>query len=295
MGGDLFLLLPVGSAVLYVVAALFIKRAIELGAGDRQVNVVANVAAAVIFQPVWLLAGEVAWDLVWMPLVAAGLFFLGQIFTFRALRHGDVSVATPLLGMKVLLVAVVSSVFFREVLELRWWMGAVASSLGVVLVTGATWRTLAPRLLQVDAVMALAAAAAFAVTDVLVQQWAPRFGIGGFLPLMFVVVAVLSVAVAAPRGGWGIFVVRREAAAVLVIGGVVLGIQALGMAVALANSGNATAVNIVYSSRAIWSVVLAWLLGRYFDVHGRSVSGAVMRGRLAGSILLFVAVVLVLI
>ncbi len=288
------LALPAGSAALYVVAALLLKRAILAGARQSQVNLAVNVCAAVLFLPLGFFAKEVDWALWWMPVTAAVTFFFGQVFTFQALRHGDVSVATPLLGMKVLFIAVVSSTLFRESLELRWWIGAAASSLGVILVTGASWRTLVPRLFRADAVMSLAAAVSFAVTDVLVRQWAGRFGVAAFIPLMFAVVALLSVGVFVPRNGRRIVAVPVPARGFLFAGAVILSVQALGMALALSYYGNATAVNIVYSSRSVWSVVLAWMLGRYFAMHEEGAGPGVMRRRLLGSILLFAAVVLVL-
>ncbi|MGC1482053.1 MAG: DMT family transporter [Chthoniobacterales bacterium] len=289
------LLLPAGSALLYVIAAFLLKRGIGAGAGQAQVNLYVNVGAGVLFLPLLTLAGECDWTAIWMPLVAGATFFAAQIFTFEALRHGDVSVATPLLGMKVLFITVVSAIGFGEILEARWWLGALASSIGVVLVTGATWRTLAPRLLKRDAVMSLAAAATFAVTDVLVQKWAPRFGITGFIPVMFGFVAVVTAVVFVPQRGLQIFRVPRGARLVLTLGTIALSVQALGMALALGYYGNATAVNIVYSSRAIWSVVLGWALGRYFASPEPGAAPGVMPRRLAGSILLFAAVVLVLI
>jgi drug/metabolite transporter (DMT)-like permease len=294
-GNDWLLLLPAGSAVLYVVAAFLLKQAIGLGAGQAQVNLFANVFAGVLFLPLAAFAGEVDWSLAWMPLVAGATFFLGQFFTFSALRHGDVSVATPLLGMKVLFIAVVSWLVFGEELAVKWWAGAAASSFGVILVTGATLGTLVPRLLRADALMSLAAAAAFAVTDVLVRQWAGRFGIAAFIPLMFGEVALLSLVMFLPRGGLRLFRPTRAALMPLTVGSVALSVQALGMALALGLYGNATAVNIVYSARSVWSVILAWLLARHFTTVDSVQEPAVVRRRLAGSILLFAAVVLVLI
>lgn len=295
VGNDWLLTLPAGSAALYVAAAFLLKRAMQEGAGQARVNLAANVAIMVVCLPIGCFAESVDWGMVWMPLAAGGLFFLGQIFTFQALRHGDVSVATPLLGMKVLFVAVASAAVFGESLALKWWVGAAASSFGVILVTGASWRTLAPRLLRADAAMSLAAAATFALTDTCVRHWAPRFGVAGFIPLMFGAVGVLAILVFAPTGGREVWRIPGSARGWLLGGSLLLGLQALGMALAISFYGNATAVNIVYSSRAVGSVVLAWGLGRYFASPEAGSGPGVMRKRLAGSILLFGAVVLVLI
>ncbi len=292
MSDSALLALPALSAVGYVVAMLLLKRALSAGVSQAQVNLAANLAPGLLFQVFWLGAGPVDWARLWMPATTAATFLLGQIFTFRALRAGEVSVATPLLGTKVLLTAVFSAGLFAQALPLRWWAGAVASTLGVILVTGATWRTLGARLGRPDARYSLAAAATFALTDVLVGRWAKAFDPAAFVPLMFGLVAVASFVVFPPaRGTLALPAGGRLA---LAGGSVVLGVQALGMFYALALHESATAVNVVYSSRAMWSVVLAWLLARALGGAERHDAPEVMRRRLLGSALIFAAVVVVL-
>ena len=75
------------------------------------------------------------------PLAAAVTFFVGQLFTFAALRKGDVSVATPLLGAKVIFVALLNSIVFGESVGLKWWMAAFICTAGIFLVTGSQKRT----------------------------------------------------------------------------------------------------------------------------------------------------------
>lgn len=293
MTGQLLLALPGVSALGYVVAMLFLKRALSAGCTQAQVNLAANLAPGLLFQVFWIGAGPVDWARLWMPAGTAATFLLGQIFTFRALRAGEVSVATPLLGTKVLLTAVFSAVLFGQALAWQWWAGAVASTLGVILVTGAAWGTLRARLLQPDALYSFAAAATFAFTDVLVGRWAKMFGPAAFVPIMFGLVALASLLVFPP--GRRTFSAPAGAFAPLLLGAVVLGVQALGMFFALALHESATAVNVVYSSRAMWSVVLAWLLARALQGAERNDPPEVMRRRLLGSGLIFAAVVVVLI
>ena len=97
----------IGSALVYTIAALCTKRALSGGATVWQVNFAANMAMAVLYLPFWLgvdfprlLAQG------YKPIVAAITFFIGQLFTFAALRKGDVSVATPLLGRKIPMVQI---------------------------------------------------------------------------------------------------------------------------------------------------------------------------------------------
>jgi drug/metabolite transporter (DMT)-like permease len=288
------LVLPAVAAIGYVLAALFLKHALSSGCSQRQANIVANLVPALLFQGLWLGAGPVHWAGMWRPGVTTITFLIGQIFTFRALRAGEVSVATPLLGTKVVFTAIFSATLFAQALPPQWWLGAAASTMGVMLVAGATWRALLPRLCEADAMYALGAAAAFGLTDVLVQHWAHTLGVAVFIAVMFGLVGVMSLVLFLPGAGQRILVLPRPAVLPLLVGSLLLGVQALAIATALGLHRSATVVNIVYSSRAVWSVVLAWLLARWFDGGEAHDAPAILRRRLAGSLLLFAAVIVVL-
>src|SRR4051812_40280038 len=107
---DASLLLPLACALIYVVGALAAKRATALGVDVGRIIFVSNVAMAVLFLPVWLRSGGDMHPLAdyWRPAITALLFFGGQAFTFLALSRGDVSVTTPVMGTKVILVALFS-------------------------------------------------------------------------------------------------------------------------------------------------------------------------------------------
>jgi drug/metabolite transporter (DMT)-like permease len=292
VSGQTLLVLPAAAALVYVLAALFIKQAITAGCRQAHVNIVVNVLPGLAFQLLWLCAGPVDWGDVWKPAVCSVTFFLGQIFTFLALRNGEVSVTTPVLGTKVVFTAVFAAVLLGQGLPWHWWLGAAACSLGVMLVTGASPRSLLPRLLRRDAFFALGAAAAFGLTDVLVQQWASRFGLPAFLAMLFGLTATLALGVFGRRAWTPL---PRRGMAPLGLGTFCYALQILAMAVALGLHESATAVNIVYGSRAVWSVVLAWMLARFLQAEESHDSRAVLSRRLAGALLIFAAVVAVLV
>jgi hypothetical protein len=80
----------------------------------------------------------------------------------------------------------------------------------------------------------------------------------------------------------------------LLTGALVLGLQALAMISAIGIYGSATATNIIYGTRCLWSVFLVWILG---SVAGSEIDGnrtGVMTRRFAGALLLFAAMALVL-
>lgn len=287
MTGHSILILPAVAALLYVAAAWLIKGAIGRGASSGQVNLVVNVIAGLIAQPAWVFVSQIDWSKLWMPAIAAVTFSFGQIFTFMALRHGSVSVATPLLGLKVVFVTLLAAIFFGTVLELKWWIAAAACSLGVILVTGATPRALFSRLAQPDAMASIAAAFVFALTDLFVHRWAAEFGTAAFLALMFGLVGLFSAAAFPFVGATPSLKIPRRAIGFLLIGSIILGVQMILMQIALALYGNATAVNIIYSARAVFSVIVALALASLLRIHDDGTPAAPLSRRLIGSLLVF--------
>ncbi|MEY4488975.1 MAG: hypothetical protein RIQ79_1483 [Verrucomicrobiota bacterium] len=288
--GHLFF--PLASSFGYVFALLLLKRSSGWGVGVWRTTFISNMAMGLVFSLLLLLGGTgqpIA--MVWQPALAGGLFFMGQIFTFLALHHGDVSVATPVLGVKIVLVALSSVLLLPDPVPVKWWVAAGLSSLAIVLLARGESRP--SHAAGRTVLMAVLAAACFALTDVLVQKWAPAWGVGRFLPLMFGAVAGLSVGLvpffsaplrAVPRAAWGW----------LVSGGVLLAVQAGSMAYAMGVYGDATAVNIVYSARGLWSVVAVWLVGHWFASEEQRLNPAVLRSRLAGAALMLAAIGLVI-
>ncbi|TVR52496.1 MAG: DMT family transporter [Puniceicoccaceae bacterium] len=287
-----FLLLPLGSAVLYALGALCLKRALGFGIGPWRVTFVSNLVLGILFLPMFLIGG-VEWGAGgwYWPLVAAGTFIIGQVFTFLALNVGDVSVATPLLGIKVVLVAFFSVLVLTEPVPGAWWGGAVLCAVAVFLLSG-RGRIERRRLLP-SVLFALSAAASFALTDVLVQKYTPLWGAGAFLPTMFLAVAVGSV-VFVPFFSGSIGGLVRGAGVWIWAGAGLMAVQALGMALALGLFGSATAVNVVYGTRGLWSIVLVWFVGHWFANEERRAGGAAMGRRLLGAVLMVAAVALVL-
>jgi len=285
------LFFPLASSVGYVFAVLLLKRSAHWGVGVWRTTFVSNLGMGLVFATLWSLGGPGQPSaMLWQPLVGGMLFVSGQVFTFLALNSGDVSVATPVLGVKIVLVALASVLLLTEPVPLRWWIAAALSTLAIVLLSRGESR---PRhAVGRTVVMAALAAASFAMSDVLVQKWAPAWGVGRFLPLMFGVVAVLSVGLipffsaplrAVPKAAWGW----------LVGGSVLLAMQAASMACTLGVFGDATAVNIVYAARGLWSVVAVWLVGHWFANEEQRLAPAVLRSRLAGAVLMLAAISLV--
>lgn len=280
------------SALIYTVASLLLKGALERGASAGQVNVWVNVAMAAIVQPLWLLDRP---DLpnapLWQPLSCSLIFFLGQILTFTSLSRGDVSLATPLLGTKILFVTAMNALFFRSAVSLRWWLAALAASVSVALIAGGPRGRTRALLLTVGC--ALAAAFCYSLTDVLIQHWGSAHDNAVFPPVMFGAAGVVSVVF---YGLMDRSAFRTPAAArpLLLGGAVFFGTQIVLFYFALVWTRDATLANVVYSSRTVWSVAAAWIGGRLLGLRDREAGTATLRRRLLGALLLFAAIILIL-
>jgi len=78
-------------------------------------------------------------------------------------------------------------------------------------------------------------------------------------------------------------------------GTVLLALQAASIAYTLGVYGDATAVNIVYSSRGLWSVIAVWLVGHWFKNEEQHLPRALLRNRFIGAILMLAAIGLVVV
>ncbi len=281
------------SALVYTAGSLTLKSAIERGATANQVNVFTNLIMALLVQPFWLFDRPgIPNAALWQPALCGALFFIGQIFTFAALSRGDVSLATPLLGTKIILVTLFNALIFATPVSLRWWVAAVIASLAVALIAGGLPHT-HRRAVGLTVLFSLSGAAFYSFTDALIQHWGNTFDSVAFVPVAFTVTALLT-AVYFPIRDRRAFLPVRAALPALVGGGFLLGAQVTGFFFSIVLTRDATLANVIYSTRSIWSVVAAWLGGNLLGLHDTEAGPAVMIRRLCGAILLFAAILIIL-
>lgn len=288
---DLALLFPLTSAMLYVVGALLLRRAADFGVGFWRTTFVANVICAAAFSLLWLAGGEFHWQLLWQPAVVALLFMLGSVLNFVSLDRGDVSLATPILGIKIILVAVFAAVVTGDWGKPALWLAALLSTAGIVTLS---WTRTAHHHVTLTILAAGGSAASFALFDVLVQQWSSAWGIGRFPPTMLAFVAIFSCGTI-PQFPAPISRIDRAAWPWLLGGSLVLAAQATIFISSVAYFRNATAANVVYSSRGLLSVGLVWLIGHWFGNREQHLGAAVLCQRLIGALLMLTAIGIVLI
>lgn len=287
-------LFPLIAALLYAFGALVLKRSSDLGVGLWRTTFVANLIVAGLFSFLWLLGGpplEIV-DL-WKPGVIAMCLFVGQISQFLALEKGDVSVAVPVFGLKVILVAFFTPLLIGEVVGAKLWAAAFLSVLGITFLNRKDAGQ-PPRNLLITFVAGGVGAVAFAVFDVLVQKWGPYFGVGRLLPCIFWINALLSFGLIF-RFSAPLSAIRVQAWPWLAGGAALLGTQSIIFVSTVAVYGKATSANIVYASRGLLSVVLVWMIGHWFANAEQHLGPTVMRWRMAGALLMMSAIVLVVV
>lgn len=290
----MYLVLPLASSLLYVVGALFVKQASGHGIGVWRISFVANLACAVLFSFLWPMGGQVpAWSLLWQPALIGALFVLGQTTSFLAIERGDVSVATPILGVKVVLVAIFATAVLGTRVTPSLWLAAIFCSAGIAFLNRKPKH--GPRKkIGVTIALSFLAAAAYAMFDILVQKWSPAWGAGRMLPFIMWFAGLFSFAFV-PLFRASVFAIPKPAIRPLLLGALFIALQGIILINALAWFGEATSVNVVYGMRGLWSVMAVWWFGHLFGNTEREQGGDVLLNRLLGAAMLVAAVVLLFI
>lgn len=286
--------MPLAAAMLFAFGALCLKRSSHWRIGVWRTTLVSNVLTALIFLPLLFLGGQIPhWSLLWQPLVVAALYFIGQVTTVLAMTRGDVSVAAPVLGLKLLLVAIFSTLLVAKPLPGDIWLACALATAGIVLLNASGGKAHHHHI-WFSIVAAGAAALAFSLFDICVQQWVAPWGVGVFLPIAFSISGLLTLGLL-PLLEDRMSTVPRAAWPWLAAGGGLIGVQSLLITLTVAIWGQAAAVNVAYSTRGLWGVVLVWVLGTTLGLHDQAPSGRVLLFRLGGALLLLASVVLLVV
>jgi drug/metabolite transporter (DMT)-like permease len=284
-------LCPLIAAILYPFGSIFLKRGMAEGGGFIRGVVVSNVVMALCFVPLLAFADKPNWDFIVWPLIAGVAFFVGQVLTVIAVRVGDVSVQAPLMGTKVVFVALYSTFIRPDEVPPLLWIGASLTAVAVFLIGGTSLSAL--RAASRTIIFAFLSCACFGLTDTLAGYRSAEFG---RIPFIVLMTALL--------GGFSLFLIPfakgkfrdipKSGLRGLTAGGVAMGLQAVVLNLGLSFNGQATAQNIVYSSRGLFGVLIVWGAGSLLGNHEALTAGPQeMRRRLCGALLLCVAIALV--
>lgn len=247
--------------------------------------------SALVFPVLTVMGGTMQpLSLLWQPAIVGSLFLVGQLLTFLAVHRGDVSVATPVLGVKVLLVPALAPVFVQGELTAQVWMAAAVAVVGIALVQARDESVDRSRIVA-SVGFALLAALSMTLFDLLLQRWAPNWGAGYFLPIVFGFSAVLSL-IFLPLADSPARLRKLDIVRPLAVGSVLMAIQAIGMTLTLGLFGDAARVNIVYSLRGLWGVLLTWFVAHQLGESDSIPGHRIMAIRLAGAVFIGISVII---
>lgn len=284
-------LIPFTCAVMYPIATLFIKSALQKGADPWAVTILNYWIMALIFIPaIFLDARPVPWHLWYQPALMGLFSFAGQACAFKAISSGDLTISTPALGAKVLLVALLTEILLKQSVPLFWWLAAGCSFAAIFFLQVGV--SAARRKAFTTLFYALLTATFFALGDVLIQKWSPGWGVFHFVPAFAIISVVYSFAliplVKKPKFQFDVGTYKP-----LLVGAGVLGVQSLLLTTTIGFFGKATQANIIFSSRGLWNFFLIWFVGHWFSNREKELlSKSVMVNRFIGAGLMFAAIVL---
>ena len=287
-------LLPIMAAAMYCLSVVLVKAA----AGKREISgvsilVMNNLLAGLVFAPqIFWAGGMPPINIAWQPLLAGAFCAAGNISTFICAERGEVSLMTPIMGVKILIVIFLAHILINESLPSSIILAGAVCCAAVFLMG---WRknSLKRAGAKTTIALALSACAFYAVCDVLLQKFSPNFEKGQLLGLMCAALA-LSIVPLLPR-------FFREAARAK-SRGIALGFFAAAlmtgemflMVLAITGSVGASLCNILYNTRGVMAVALVYIGGAKFESVRELDKGAAAR-RLAGSLMILAAVAAVLI
>ena len=288
----IYYVLPLFCAVLAAFASILLKLAMDGGLGLTRFLFVSNWLTFILLLPLWYLGdGPVLWERIYWPIITSFVAMGGLVFTFLSLRIGEVSVVTPVAGIKVLFVALFSFFLVSEKVRGSWWTGAALTVMAVYLL-GASGVVFRKR--NAYAILAAVLGGAFfGLGDVLIQRWSAEFGFFRYIIISSGLIAVESFALM-PFFHAPLRAVPSKSWMWLITGTILLTLQWLALAYCFSYYGKATAINIIYGSRGLWSVLLVWMIGPLFGNTEKNAGRNIMLRRLAGAVLLCLAIALVI-
>jgi drug/metabolite transporter (DMT)-like permease len=285
-----YLLLPLGAAIIYALGSIAIKRALKEEVTMDQSFHLTNFVLGVAFLPLLFIEKTpLDWTEIWRPLLMGVAFFVGTWLTFIGIKRGDVSLVTPIMGTKVVFVAIGIVLLTGKEISPALWIAAILTAIGIFLTGVADFAK--GRHLLFTLLVTLASAAIFGLCDVLVNWWANDFGPVSFLAIGSLVVAAFSIVMWLAQGR-PTMAMPRSGATWAWWAAAMISVQAMLIGLSLSFFDDATGINVVYASRGLWVIVLVVLFGAFLGNSEHQDKGRGFLWRVFGTLVLTAAIII---
>ncbi|WP_048810082.1 EamA family transporter [Candidatus Methylacidiphilum infernorum] len=284
------ILLPLLASMIQPVGFLLIKKGTNKPLEAFQAALITNIFFALLSLPFLFFTPKSNWGL---PLVAAVLSALGQVLLFLSVINCEVSVITPIMGSKVLFIALMDWIFLGHQFEPKLAVAILFSLLGFFLLVKPSPKEAVVKSSKKskELVFAVGCSLLFAGSDLVIQQ-ASHEPLSTFLLAMYLFCGIVSLPFLtfvpllgkeSPFFSFSLF-----------SGSFIQGLQGLGVALGILFSANATQTNILYNLRGIWSVFIVWALGFLIKTEEGSRQTAVFFKRLVAALCFLISAVVTL-
>lgn len=288
---DISLVFSALAALGYALGAIFSKQALAEGCGIFRLCMLTNMCFVMVFSILLTFEqGEaIPWEQIHLPILTGTLFFMGQLLTILAIRMGDVSLQTPIMGTKAVFVVLIALILGTESISPELVLAAVLAMVAIALLgfSGGGAKNVGLTL-----VLALSSSLVFAGSDVMVAAFGEDFGVSEFLFIVMLVNGLWSLLLI-PFFNGSIREIRREAWIWILLGALLMSFQAMLLNYSLARYQNVSAMNIIYSSRGLFSVFLALPIAMMFGLPRELLTKRMIWQRGTGASLLCIAIAIV--
>lgn len=282
-------LMPVTAGFFFAVAMLLLKRASSGGINLWLLIFTCNLAffALMLLLTPGFHIPEGAW---FQPLLSGTIFFIAQICGFLAINRGDVSITTPIASSKVIFVAIFTVLLIGENIPWTLWIAAFLTAGALAIMAGGKSGG-GYHHFFLTATLALISAMGFGCTDVMTQKWGPLWNGRIFLFYSMMTCALLSFLLF-PLFREALFTTPKAHWRWLIAGAGVNAFQAILLYLAIVMFGKATQFNVLYNTRALWAILLIWILGHWLRNNEFRASREIVIRRVIGALMILSAVFL---
>lgn len=286
-----YLILALIAAVFYSIGSLFNKQAMANGCGPLRIYMLQAWSGALLLSP-FLFAGDpIPMSLWWQPVLAAMLWFGGSAIFVHTLRDGDLSIIGPVAGIKPVFNALLIALLLRIHVPLSTWLACGLAAIALFVMR--TPSSFGSHSFKRTALQTLAAMFLYALTDICLQRWAPIWGALRFSAFLFLSGAILSLSLI-PRFGKKFSDLSGPAKQFLFAGSFLICLPGICIGYAIGTYGHGAEVNVGYSLHVLFTLLIVWFLGRHIGNLEHTAGGKAFLRRLAGALILLVAVALVI-